>query len=356
MSYLSSILVGFSGDKNNVKKILLREANTLGTVSVRNRVKWHPGHYLEAYHPDRPSEYAVALNSLYMKGIQMRYKWRDIEIEKGKYNFTDIDRNLAEVKAKGKTLLIYLLDQDYWGNSCIPDYMTNDPIYCGGQVFKGKRSNPRLWEPQVMDRYIALYEAIGKRYDSAPNFEGISSNEREIAARDSTYSDRKYADQIMRVQVALAKAFPTSMVFESLGWTPHIDEIVQNVYKLGLGITCSDLILPGNFSYKGRTYSHSWIYPYYHSMRGKIPMANSGQVGLQASFGSGHSMEQIFNYAVGDETSGLQLTHMMWAVPWDPPGFTFEGTILPVIEAKNGFVANTKCPENLLKFKKESPD
>jgi hypothetical protein len=344
------ILVSFSNSKDKVSVEPINKKHTEQTQILYPK-KWHPGHYLEVYHPDRPDEYDAALNSPYIQGIQMRYRWRDLEPAKGHYNFSDIDRNLAEVRAKGKKLFIYLLDQDYWGKNCVPEYMTIDSIYNGGQVRKGTRSNPRLWQPEVMDRYIELYQVIGARYDSDPAFEGIAGNEREIAARDSTYTDRKYADQLMRLQVEIAKAFPRSLVFESLGWTPYIEEIVQNVYNLGLGFTCSDLILPGNFKYKGRVWSHSWIYPFYTSMKGKVPMANSGQVGLQASYGSGHSMDEIFDYAVGNNPGGLHLTHMMWAFPDGPEGFTFDGTILPVIEIRRGYIANSECPENIIKFR-----
>jgi hypothetical protein len=349
--YLSTVLLIACGKNSGIPEEAPDEEEKPPTT-VQGKVKWHPGHYLEAYHPDKPDEYSAALSSPYMKGIQMRYRWRELEPEKGKYNFTTIDNNLTEVKAKGKRLLIYLLDQDYWGNNSVPDYMINDPAYSGGQVFKGNRCNPKFWEQPVMDRYIALVKALGAKYDSDPNFEGISTNERDIGAKDDSYSDRKYIDQIKRAQAAMVEAFPNSLVFESLGWTPFLSEVMDNVYNLGIGITCSDLVLPGNYSYDGRVWSQSPIYPYYISMRGKIPTGNSGQVGMQAAYGSGHSMDQIFGFAVGAGQDNLQLTHMMWAMPYDPPGFTFNGVILPYIASKEGYVANTSCPENIEKFRR----
>lgn len=314
----------------------------------KGAVKWHPGHYVFNAHPEDNASIERAIASPYITGVQVRYFWRDLETSKGVYNFKGLEENLKYLQAHGKRLHLLVFDQDYWGKDAVPSYMLSGVEYGGGQVKAGRRVVPRYWDADVMDRLIALYCALGDRFDQEPYFEAISTHETAVgsaARQDTEYDDDAYVTQLKREQTALVEAFPTTLAFMSINWCPAIDDVIHSAYEKGLGIAGPDLILG-----EGKRLKQTQAYPYYAKYHGKMPLEIGGQMGLIASVKSGTTMAQLFDFAITDP-AGLRVSHMDWNFPYGIPGFTFDGTILPYIEAKEGLLLNTAYPENLLKFR-----
>lgn len=338
----------------------------------RGAVKWHPGHYVYAQTPYTvnsdstlrwDSGVEAALNSPYFQGVQVRAMWNRDELEprRGTYNFTKLQTSLNHYKAKGKRMTILMIDQDYWGFDCTPRYMRDpshpdySPIYKGGQVKSGKRCVPKLWVPAVMDRTIALYTAIGQRFDADPYFEGLSSTETAIPSLgDPDYSNDAIVTQLIRLSDAMPAAFPRSIFWLHANWTQQTQRVVQNAFARGLGIDGPDLTVIGprdpsqkpNWGYACFNQSMAVAEGCTQDYYGRMPLGMAGQVGLENSIKDGYTMAEIFAFAMTSPT-GLRLTHMFWTLPYETPGFSFTGTILPYVESVRGRVDNVGCPENL---------
>lgn len=306
-------------------------------------VKWHPGQYAFSSTPDNPAQTAQALASPLIRGIQLRYTWVQLEPERGRYDFSGIEKYLADYRKVGKRLHLLLIAQNYGGRDCVPAYVRASE-YAGGQVITARRCVPKYWEPAVMDRLIALYTALGKRFDAEPYFEAISTGETAIgkeARADPHYNNNGFVDQLIRAQDALAKAWPHTLVFVGPNWCPLMPRVIDSVYAKGLGIGGPDLIVCGE--------DETPAYSYYRDYRGRLPLEIGGQVGLINAFGCA-AMPAIYDFALRDK-QGLQVTHMDWSYPYGLPGISFDGTILPHIAAREAAQANTACPENIVKFR-----
>lgn len=333
-------------------------------------VKWHPGNYMYTAHPDDPAEVAAALASPDIVGIQVRYFWAKpgqpmLEPNKGAYDFSGLSQNLETYAAAGKRLHLLIFDQDYWGAQCVPPYMYDpqdpdyDPVYQGGSVRDGDRCIPKYWVPAVMDRILALYRALGERFDAAPHFEAISTHESAVGngLGDGAYSVDAYVTQLLREQTVLVEAFPHTLSFIHLNWTPRLPELVARARGLGLGIDGPDLFVSGDpvgpSTWAYPCFNQTFLLPQYEGSacamdyHGAMPLGMGGQVGLEQSIQAGHSMAVIYDFALRDPQR-LRLTHMAWSRPYQTPGFTFDATILPHIEQVGGDQLNTACPQNLV--------
>ena len=65
-----------------------------------------------------------------LRGMQVRYSWAELEKSFGVYDFTSIEKRLAELTARNKRLII-LLELKSWGidTDLVPSYVTSSPIY-----------------------------------------------------------------------------------------------------------------------------------------------------------------------------------------------------------------------------------
>lgn len=334
-------------------------------------VKWYPGNYELTTHPTQLGEVNRALASPSMVGIQLRAFWgrpgEELEPQKGVYDFSTLESVLRTYSSHGKRLHVLLMEQDYWGQECVPAYMRDprapgySPIYQGGSVRSGSRCVPKIWIPAVMDRMIALWIALGRRFDAEPYFAAISSGEISVPGLgDPSFSNEALVTQVRRLQEAMARAFPHTVAFMGMNWAPSTEALVANAYNLGLGIDGPDLLVTNLPATSG-----SWGYPCInhllnrpvygsatcsHDYYQRMPLGMGGQVGLERSIKAGFSMQQIYDFAMRSPT-GLRLNFMAWSQPYETPGFSFNGTILPFIESVRGAQVNTVCPENLVRFR-----
>ena len=149
-------------------------------------IKWHPGHYytIQNWANDDPIYMAKVYKELKatpaLRGMQMRFLWGWLEKSPGVYDFSIIDQHLKKLTAMNKRLVIQVQTKSFEADwKLIPKYL-KAPKYEGGAfAFRdwGSKTidghNIKLWNPNVRDRLIALYRALGKRYNSHPNVEGI---------------------------------------------------------------------------------------------------------------------------------------------------------------------------------------
>lgn len=106
-------------------------------------------------------------------GAQIMYVWRNLEPEKGAYDFSMIEHDLALAKARGKTIYIEILDRFFQPNArYLPKYLLDEPEYGGGLARQGDiKPQPwsgwiaRQWDPAVRARFQALLKALARRFD-----------------------------------------------------------------------------------------------------------------------------------------------------------------------------------------------
>jgi len=109
-------------------------------------------------------------------GAQVVYPWRMLEPEKGVYDFSAIEADLALADAAGKQLFAQIQDRFFLAKARrIPQYMLDDPEYGGGLARQydnpgegepvGQGWTAMHWNPAVRARFQALLQALGERFD-----------------------------------------------------------------------------------------------------------------------------------------------------------------------------------------------
>ncbi len=135
-------------------------------------------------HPDRASDYQLeiarnlesAIETPGVKGLMMFFKWRDVEVADGKYDWRLMDADIAAARRYGRELIIKISDRSYDGSRVLPDYFPSEYVLAAGDNghtgYVAKR-----WDPYVYTRVIRLYRAIAERYADDPAFGGIGTTE-----------------------------------------------------------------------------------------------------------------------------------------------------------------------------------
>lgn len=232
-------------------------ATTVSPPAGPHQVKWNPGHYMSSdavLMAGKTMSYVQGEmddlnNQDAILGYRVYISWGALEPTMGKYDFSVLDAILARLKTaynKPKRLVIYLwlyggsLGQN--DGSVLPMYIQQGQNYgpspvagsygWWGQNAKGQsagRFAPALHRPAVMDRLIALVQALGARYDNEPYLEAINFEEDAAITQsasgyanpDPNYSDAAWLAQLERLLAATTAAFPHTNVIEDNSWFSH---------------------------------------------------------------------------------------------------------------------------------------
>jgi hypothetical protein len=212
-------------------------------------IKWNPGHYMASnsvlFTGDSISKVQSEMDDLNNQdailGYRMFITWGALEPTQGNYDFSTVDAILARLKTaynKPKRLVIelWLYGQGALRNgtgSVIPPYIQQNSVYgaspiAGSYGWWGQNSNgastgqyaPALYYQPVMDRLIAMVQALGKHLDGDPNVEALFVQEDSTIAQsaanlgsvDPHYSDGAWMTQLERLLSASTAAFPHTSV------------------------------------------------------------------------------------------------------------------------------------------------
>lgn len=188
-------------------------------------IKWHPGHYVWMDPHSSQAAIMSAIDSLSsettVQGIQLEINWASLEgSTPGDYSngFAIVDAYLAKLASlKVPKRLILGVNERKFGTppaantSCadaaaglLPSYLAQ--LSDGGCVIAAPGAagslsvTARFWEPQVMDRLIALSQAYAQRYDQNPLVEMFFGNgETAVAVPPGTnFTMPSYAVQLKR--------------------------------------------------------------------------------------------------------------------------------------------------------------
>lgn len=193
-------------------------------------------------------------------GAQIMYSWRQLERQKGNYDFSIIREDYEYLKSRGKKLFVQFQDLTFNVKyKALPNYLLTQE-YDGGAVssptdtgeeggWKAKR-----WNPKVQERFALLMQALGAAFDG--KIEGINLQETAIGIpkdNDPSYTTDRYAECIKENMLALKKGFPTSTTMQYANfvpgeWLPWEDRgYLRSIYaygeEIGVGLGAPDLMV-----------------------------------------------------------------------------------------------------------------
>jgi hypothetical protein len=191
------------------------------------------------------------------RGAQIMYAWRELEPEKGKYDFSILKQDYDYLRKYHKKLFVQLQDVTFNpGYKAIPDYLLTDE-YDGGAVMQyNDDGSPggwvaKRWNKKVRERFALLLKAFGREFDG--KLEGINLQETSIGVRDSGFTQQAYVTGLKENMLAMKKAFPrsTTMIYANFipgEWLPWEDKgylrgIYQYGEQIGVGLGGPDLMV-----------------------------------------------------------------------------------------------------------------
>jgi hypothetical protein len=312
-------------------------------------MKWNPGHYMLM--PKGESQAArlkyfdQIADEPVIKGAQVNYFWAQLEPKKGAYDFSVIEKDLARLRAHGKHLVIVVTDRSFGPGSkqIVPEYLLTEPEYGGGVVKTRSGESARVWDAAVMDREIALYQALGRRFDEHPYVEGITSEETAMgfgSARPKDFSTGALAAQLRRWIVAVRAAWPHTNVFLYSNFlSGHLEDLIAECERNRCGAGGPDVLPPPHNGTDGerilRGASSGGDY------RGRMPIAFSVQSPELGGTKGTFTPRQLFEHAY----QTLHVNYIFWMRnTWEGGAEQKWSTgILPYLRSINGRI-HTECP------------
>ncbi|PPK88486.1 hypothetical protein CLV84_1454 [Neolewinella xylanilytica] len=178
----------------------------------RPAVKYNPGHYV-AVAPGFPLADISGLSEPALRGVNKRYLWRILEPEKDAYDLSAIAADLEYCSRNGKQLVVYLIDKAFWIKGAMPAYLQALEVQSAAGSF-----DPVRWHPEYVARFLALGKAIGERFGTHPNFEGVAIQETSLDMSEEDflkydYTPDKYRDALLEILRGLQQSVPQSRVF-----------------------------------------------------------------------------------------------------------------------------------------------
>ncbi|MDZ5460930.1 beta-galactosidase [Azohydromonas lata] len=328
------------------------------------RVKWNPGHYIALSRRDDASV-IQALKEIQrfpqVKGLLLRYNWRQMEPRKGDYQFSGIDRDIQLARAYGKRVFIMVETKAFRaGVRAVPDYMHTGE-YDGGAYkirINAKSTlgssdtygeNAALHNSKVRDRLIALTTALGRRYNANNSVEGVAFNETAMGRTLQPLSRKQtdaFFDNLAQVDTATRRAFPNTVVLQFVNFpAPYMPGLVENMIRSSVGVGGPDTFL--NDHDLNRV-----TYPLYDRARGKVPIGPSVQP--ENYFARSHngphsppSVKELHAFA----QNRLHANYLFWSrtlirplMPYNQVLRMFQSEAFPR-DGSGGL--NSDCPSNL---------
>ena len=330
--------------------------NAPNTPAPTGAIKWHPGHYMLGeqigHIPD--SVYDQLRAEPLVLGIRQRYWWAQLEPERGKYDFSIIEADIRKLKAINKRLVLTVADRSWSGTSAkdkLPDYLLSLSDGGGGYYAKPDAQGviAKLWEPSVMDRMLALYEELGKRFDSDPNVEGVVLGESSpgFNAKMEGYTKAIWAQALNRQIKDVRASWPTTNVFMyTNSLVGFLQDMMETCYENKVGVGGPDVLPPPHPGILGDRILMGLEPGSKRDYRGKTPVGYDVQSPELCGKEGCHSPEKLLDYSVDT----LKATHVFWvrfgtAKDTSTEKYSWQYGILPAIRANKGRI-NTACPAN----------
>jgi hypothetical protein len=291
-----------------------------------------------------------------VRGVQIRYKWGDLESAPGVYSFgtvkatyPDTERtiraDLWRCQQNNSRLIILVEDRTFDGTNPMPADMAGNTQYVQYVTTSGGTGagyTAVRWNAYVQTRFQALSAALGAAFDSSPYWYALAFQETAIGMdgdqRAATgYTDTLYRDAIIANLEAASDAFPSSQIFWYTNYFPtpaqdyRLQEVADSIKNYNNGdhgvVMGGPDILPDSSSLVSRVYPRFGDPP--TGSNGELDLFNSMQFDSYAhthttastvsspdprmpgdtwTLGSLWTMDQLFRWARDD----LNLNYVIW--------------------------------------------
>jgi len=233
---------------------------------------------------DEGSLHKQDLKNPCVDGVQIIYTWKQLEPQKGVYDFSKIDNDLNFLNLIHKKLFIQLQDRSFEPTLFnVPDYLRDEENYHGGVAMQydfpgeGKPITTgwvaRVWDPAVRERYNLLIKELATQFDG--KIYGINLPETAVdfdetnPPKDFTFDNYFYAE--LENISTLRKAFHKSIVIQYVNFFPgewdndhhYMGRIFTYAMNHQIGLGGPDVV-----PYRMAHIKNS--YPFFHNFKGKL--------------------------------------------------------------------------------------
>lgn len=269
-------------------------------------IKWNPGHYITV--PDYANKAIVVqeiapVNAI--RGVQIRYNWKDLEPQKDVYDFSKIDTDIAMFEKINKKLVIFLMTKSFIDSSPLPQYMET---YAYKHSTDKPGFNIKLWENEAKIRLEVLIKALGNKYDSNINVEALTFNETSLG--NSLITSVQLDGYFNNLIYVLEKAhlyFPNTTIVQFVNYPKSI------LLKLTDAMLKSKIAIGGPDIFPKDKGLVSGVYTYYSKFNGVTAIMPSvqGQNYTTQCYNCSPdplTLQQLYDYG----KLNLFATHMFW--------------------------------------------
>lgn len=233
---------------------------------------------------DAAGFYKSALEKPCVSGAQIIYSWKQLEPEKGIYDFSKIEKDLIFLKKIHKKLFVQIQDRSFAPTIFnVPDYIREDKIYHGGVArqydFPGEGKPlttgwvARVWDPAVRKRFNLLIQKLALQFDG--KIYGINLPETAADFDENNlpadFTAEKYFHAELKNISAVKNAFHKSIVIQYVNFFPgewnndhhYMSKLFAYAAEHEIGLGGPDIV-----PYKIAHMKNS--YPFFHDRKGKL--------------------------------------------------------------------------------------
>ena len=217
-----------------------------------------------------------------IEGVQIVYSWRSLEPAENRYDFSAIDRDLAEATRFHRRLFVQVQDRFFQpGARNVPDYLLTRPEFDGGlakqdDTGEGGKSYgwvAKQWNPAVRSRFQALLAALAKQFDGRIAGIDLPETAADVDRHAQGFSCEAYFQGELENAGFAAKAFRRSAVVQYVNFWPcewdnsrgYMQRFFDFAAANGLGLGGPD-IAPQN-----KAHMHN-AYPFFNRYKGRLKL------------------------------------------------------------------------------------
>lgn len=181
------------------------------------------GHYFSTHYSDTPADAAMLCEHAGVSGVVWRQTWQQVEPSEGVYDFSSFDQVLGAIAASHNPSCQLWLFVEF--KSFINSPVKNPcPVYLQAQ-HSGPNSNGGgaatcfMWEPAMVQAYVAMMKAAAVHFDSNPRVEGLILQESSLGfngaysqdeADGGSYTALAWRDSLIEIIDQCAASFANS--------------------------------------------------------------------------------------------------------------------------------------------------
>jgi hypothetical protein len=198
-----------------------------GTTATPRKANY--GHYFALRYSDRPTDIAMLCEQPGVAGVVWRQTWREVEPQPGVYDFRSYDRVLQAIadSHNPQCQLWLFVEFKSFANSPMQNPCPAHLQAAHSAVNAHGASTCFMWEPEVVEAYVAMMRAAAKRYDANPRVEGFVLQESALGFNGAysqdvgdggTYTAAAWRDALVDLVQACGTAFRQSRCMSFLNF------------------------------------------------------------------------------------------------------------------------------------------